>query len=256
MDTISLRRLWERASLSAQMGIVARTIKRAAVFAMVATATVAASLSHAGENKASENTEGGKPLRIVALGDSLTAGFGLQPGQGFPEVLQFALKSRGHDVEMVNAGVSGDTTAGGLARLDWVVDDGIDAVIVELGANDALRGQPPAQAKSNLDQILTRLAARRLPVLLAGMRAPENWGADYRQQFDAIYPELAERHGAILYPFFLDGVALDKKLNLGDGLHPNQRGITVIVERILPAVEELIMRAKARKAAGGAAAAK
>ncbi|MBL8565994.1 MAG: arylesterase [Hyphomicrobiaceae bacterium] len=232
------------------MGIAARAIKRAVVFALIALATVSA--SHA---QASENKEGGKPLRIVALGDSLTAGFGLQPGQGFPEVLQFALKARGHEVEMVNAGVSGDTTSGGLARLDWVIDDSIDAVIVELGANDALRGQPPAQAKSNLDQIMARLAARRLPVLLAGMRAPENWGADYRQQFDTIYPELAARHGAILYPFFLDGVALDQKLNLGDGLHPNQRGIAVIVERILPAVEQLIARAEARRAAGGSAAA-
>lgn len=190
-----------------------------------------------------------RPLRIVALGDSLTAGFGLAPGQSFPDVLQFALKARGQAIEVVNAGVSGDTTAAGLARLDWVIGDGTDGVILELGANDALRGQPPEQARTNLDTILTKLSARKLPVLLAGMRAPENWGEDYRATFDAIYPALAKKHDAILYPFFLDGVALDRKLNLDDGLHPNARGIAAIVERILPSVDRLIAEIKSRKIA-------
>jgi acyl-CoA thioesterase-1 len=192
---------------------------------------------------------GARPLKIIAFGDSLTAGFGLAPGQSFPEVLQFALEARGAAVEVVNAGVSGDTTAAGLARLDWVIGEDADGVIVELGANDALRGQPPAQARANLDAILTRLAARKLPVLLAGMRAPENWGEDYRATFDAIYPALAAKHGAILYPFFLDGVALDRKLNLDDGLHPNARGIAMIVERMLPSVERLIVEIRSRKTA-------
>ncbi len=190
-----------------------------------------------------------RPLRIVAFGDSLTAGFGLAPGQSFPDVLQFALKARGQFVEVVNAGVSGDTTAAGLARLDWAIGDDTDGVILELGANDALRGQPPAQARTNLDTILTKLSARKLPVLLAGMRAPENWGEDYRAAFDAIFPALANKHGAILYPFFLDGVALDRKLNLDDGLHPNARGIAAIVERILPSVDRLIAEIKSRKTA-------
>ncbi|MCB1504214.1 MAG: arylesterase [Hyphomicrobiaceae bacterium] len=190
-------------------------------------------------------------LRIIALGDSLTAGYGLPPGQAFPDVLQIALRARGHNVEVANAGISGDTTAAGLARLDWAVGPEADAIIVELGANDALRGQPPAEARANLDVILTRLSARKLPILLAGMRAPENWGAAYRDKFDAIYPELAARHGTLLYPFFLDGIATDPKLNLPDGLHPNQRGVAIIVERILPVVEQLLERA--RKARGSKA---
>lgn len=189
------------------------------------------------------------PMRIVALGDSLTAGLGLPPGQGFVAVLQQALKSRGHNVEVVDAGVSGDTTAAALARLDWVIGEPVDAMIVELGANDALRGQPPAQAKANLDEILKRLGARRLPVLLAGMRAPENWGPEYREQFDAIFPALAEAHGAILYPFFLDGVALERELNQPDGMHPNARGVATIVERLLPYVEKLIGRVEANRKA-------
>ena len=193
-------------------------------------------------------------IRIVAFGDSLTAGFGLRPGQAFPDVLQIALKARGHTVEVVNAGVSGDTTAAGLARLDWAVGADADAVIVELGANDALRGQPPKETRANLDRILTRLGARGLPVLLAGMRSPENWGSDYRDAFNAVYADLAAKHGALLYPFFLDGVATDPKLNLDDGLHPNAHGIAIIVERIVPKVEELIARVHNKRgttAAGG-----
>ena len=185
------------------------------------------------------------PVRVVAFGDSLTAGYGLRPGQAFPDVLQMALRARGHDVEVINAGVSGDTTAAGLQRLDWAVGQDADAVIVELGANDALRGQPPAETRANLDKIVSQLGARGLPVLIAGMRSPENWGSDYRDRFDAIFADLAAKHSALYYPFFLDGVATDPKLNLNDGLHPNPRGVAIIVERILPKVEELIGRVRA-----------
>ncbi len=184
--------------------------------------------------------DSGRKIRIVAFGDSLTAGYGLNPGQAFPDVLQMALKARGHDVEVINAGVSGDTTAAGLARLDWAVGEDADAVIVELGANDALRGQPPVETRANLDAILRRLDGRNIPVLLAGMRSPENWGSDYRNRFDAIFGDLSAKHGALLYPFFLDGVATDPKLNQPDGLHPNAHGVAIIVERIVPKVEELI----------------
>lgn len=232
------RTVWANPDLS-EMGMPGLWIKFALILAV--TCLYAATPGHAG------SASGAKPLRIVAFGDSLTAGYGLQQGRGFVPVLQRALAARGHDVEVIDAGVSGDTTAAGLARLDWVIDDTADAVIVELGANDALRGQPPAQARANLDAILKRLGERRLPVLLAGMRSPENWGRDYADDFNAIYAELADKHGTLLYPFFLDGVALDQKLNLPDGLHPNAAGIEVIVERILPSVEKLVARAAERR---------
>jgi acyl-CoA thioesterase-1 len=185
-----------------------------------------------------------RPIRIVALGDSLTAGFGLSPAEAFPAQLERALGQRGHRVTIANAGVSGDTAAGGLARLDWSVPEGTDAVILELGANDALRGSDPARAEAALDAILTRLGQRRIPVLLAGMRAPRQLGPDYVQAFDAIYPRLARKHGAILYPFFLDGVAGDRTLNLLDGIHPTGQGIARIVQGILPKVEQLIARVR------------
>ncbi|MBN9016533.1 MAG: arylesterase [Rhizobiales bacterium] len=180
------------------------------------------------------------PLRIVALGDSLTAGYGLGPGEGFTDQLQAALKARGQDVEIVNAGVSGDTAAGGLARLDWSLGEGADAVIVELGANDMLRGFDPAETRASLDAILKQLSARKLPILLAGMRAAPNLGPDYAARFEPIYSQLAEQYGAVLYPFFLDGAAGQPALLQADGLHPNRAGVAVIVERILPAVERLI----------------
>lgn len=189
------------------------------------------------------------PIRIVAFGDSLTAGYGLQPSEAFPVQLQAALKAKGHDVEVINAGVSGDTTAGGLERFEWAVPDGTEAVILELGANDALRGLDPAQARASLTKIVDRLKARNIDVLLAGMRAPNNWGEDYSRAFDAIFPELAGANGLILYPFFLDGVAMNKTLNLDDGMHPTGKGIGIIVERILPNVEELIGRVTARRSA-------
>lgn len=186
-------------------------------------------------------------LKIVAFGDSLTAGLGLPAGAAFPARLEAALKAKGHAVTIVNAGVSGDTASGGLGRLDWSVPDDADAVILELGANDALRGVDPKTTKAALDAILGKLDARRVPVLLAGMAAPRNMGADYVRAFDAIYPALASTHRVVFYPFFLAGVATDPKLNQGDGLHPTAAGVDVIVARILPSVEALIARARAER---------
>ncbi|WP_181902430.1 MULTISPECIES: arylesterase [Rhodopseudomonas] len=181
-----------------------------------------------------------KPLKVVVLGDSLTAGYGLPAGDAFPTKLQKALKDRGIDTEMVNAGVSGDTASGGLERLDWSVPPDADAVIVELGANDALRGTDPKVPRKALDEILKRLKQRNIPVLLAGMLAPPNYGKDYAAQFNAIYPDLAKQYDVPLYPFFLDGVAAVANLNQPDGIHPTAAGVDVIVARILPAVEALL----------------
>ena len=188
-----------------------------------------------------------RPLRIVALGDSLTAGYGLPQSAAFPAVLERALKARGHKVEIVNAGVSGDTAAGGLQRLDWSVPDGTDGVILELGANDMLRGLDPAATKRSLEAIVTRLKARGIPVLLAGMYASRNLGPDYVQRFDAIYQDIANRHGLVLYPFFLDGVAGQRQFNLPDGVHPTAKGVETIVERILPTVESFLARVSAAR---------
>lgn len=187
-----------------------------------------------------------EPVRIVAFGDSLTAGFGLGQSQAFPARLEAALKAKGHDVRIVNAGVSGDTSTAGLARLDWSIPDGTQAVILELGANDMLRGVPPAVTRKSLEQIIQRLRARKIEVLLAGMRAPPNMGGEYTAAYDGIYPELAKAHDLILYPFFLDGIVADVKLNLKDGLHPSAAGVDVIVKGILPSVEKLIERVKAK----------
>jgi acyl-CoA thioesterase I len=192
----------------------------------------------------------GQPLRIVVLGDSLVAGFGVKPSEAFPAQLERALKAKGHAVEVINAGVSGDTTAGGLERVAWAVPADANAVILELGANDALRGLDPGRAKANLDAIITKVKAGGAEVLLAGMMAPRNLGPDYVRAFDAIYPDLAAKHALILYPFFLEGVAMDGKLNLNDGLHPNGRGVAEITRRILPSVEQLIERARSKQAAG------
>jgi acyl-CoA thioesterase-1 len=181
-----------------------------------------------------------KPIKLVALGDSLTAGHGLPATAAFPVRLQKALQDKGIEVEIVNAGVSGDTTSGGLERLDWSVADGTDAVILELGANDALRGIDPKVPRAALEQILTRLKARHIAVLLCGMLAPRNFGAEYAAQFDAIYPDLAKRFGVPLYPFFLQGVAGDARLNQADGLHPTAEGVDVIVKEILPSVEAFL----------------
>lgn len=194
-----------------------------------------------------EAADNAAPVRIVAFGDSLTAGFRLQPNEAFPVQLQAALSAKGHNVEIQNAGVSGDTASAGLARFDWAIPEGTEAVIVELGANDALRGIDPKETRKSLDAILERLKARNIDVLLTGMRSLSNWGDDYRTAFDAIFPELAQKHGAILYPFFLEGVVQDPKLNLDDGLHPTGAGIAKIVEGIVPSAEELIARVQARR---------
>ncbi len=180
------------------------------------------------------------PLRIVGLGDSLMAGYGLQPGESFPEKLQAALKAKGHDVQIENAGVSGDTSSGGLSRLDWSVQDGVKLVILELGANDMLRGISPEITEKNLEEMINRLKARNITMLLAGMRAAPNLGPDYQAAFDAIYPRLAEKHGLTLYPFFLEGVAADKAFLLEDGMHPNAAGIDRMVEGFLPVIEEVL----------------
>jgi len=173
---------------------------------------------------------------LVALGDSLTAGLGLEAQNAYPAKLQAALARQGIDVVVDNAGVSGDTTDGGLARLDWSVPDGTKAVLLELGANDMLRGMDPKQAQTNLDQILARLKERNIPVLLMGMRAAPNLGADYQKAFDGIYPDLAVKYQVPLYPFFLDGVAGTPRLNQADGLHPTAEGVDVIVGRLTPVV--------------------
>jgi acyl-CoA thioesterase-1 len=184
------------------------------------------------------------PAKIVVLGDSLSAGYGLPVEDAFPEKLGAALARSGVAATVANAGVSGDTASGGLERLDWSVPDGTDAVILELGANDMLRGVDPAVTRKALDAIIGRLQARHIAVLLCGMKAAPNLGADYVHEFDAIYPALASTHGVVFYPFFLEGVAADRSLNQPDGLHPNAAGVDVIVERILPKVEELVRRVK------------
>ncbi|GAC1504586.1 MAG: arylesterase [Bradyrhizobium sp.] len=183
---------------------------------------------------------GSTPVKMVVLGDSLSAGLGLPGVSAFPVRLQNTLKNKGIEVDMINAGVSGDTSSGGRDRLDWSVPEGTQAVILELGANDALRGIDPAVTRAALSDILTRLKARKIAVLLCGMVAPPNYGSDYAARFNAIYPELAKAFGVPLYPFFLDGVATDARLNQADGIHPTAEGVDVIVKNILPTVQALI----------------
>jgi acyl-CoA thioesterase-1 len=181
-----------------------------------------------------------KPIKMVVLGDSLSAGLGLSASSAFPARLQKSLATKGIAVDMINAGVSGDTTSGGRDRLDWSVPEGTEAVILELGANDALRGIDPMVTRAALTDILTRLKARKIAVLLCGMVAPPNYGSDYSARFDAIYPELAKSFGVPLYPFFLEGVATEARLNQADGLHPTAEGVDVIVKNILPTVEAFL----------------
>ncbi len=181
-----------------------------------------------------------KPIKMVVLGDSLSAGYQLPAAAAFPVRLQKALKAKGIEVDMINAGISGDTTSGGLGRLDWSVPDGTQAVIVELGANDALRGTDPKVTRAALTDILTRLKARNIAVLLCGMYAPPNYGAEYSARFNAIYPDLAKTFKVPLYPFFLEGVATIAKLNQPDGLHPTAEGIDLVVKNILPTVEAFL----------------
>ena len=185
-----------------------------------------------------------RAVRIVALGDSLTAGFGLPVDATFPAKFEAVLKAKGLAVEIINAGVSGDTASRGRARLDWSVPEGTDAVIVELGANDMLMGVDPKVTRNALTNIVRRLTGRGIAVLLAGMRAAPNLGADYGHAFESIYSELAAEYGVLLYPFFLDGVAADAKLNQADGIHPTAAGVDQIVTRMLPTVEELVARVR------------
>ncbi len=178
--------------------------------------------------------------RILAFGDSLTAGLGLPESEALPARLEARLRRDGIAATVVNAGVSGDTTAGGLARLDWALAEKPDLVLLELGANDALRGTDPATVRANLDAIIARIQAAGARVLLIGMKAPSNWGEAYERRFDSLYAELARRHNVPLYPFLLEGVAMDPQLNQPDGLHPNERGVAVIVDRLAPLVEQLV----------------
>ncbi|MGC2409973.1 MAG: arylesterase [Methyloceanibacter sp.] len=209
------------------------------VVAVAAGVWLAASVLHA-------NAAGAREPVIVAFGDSLTAGLGLAPREAFPAQLEEALRKGGQEVKVVNAGVSGDTAAAGLARLDWAMPPDASAVIIELGANDALQGLDPQATKAVLEKIITQVQARGLPILLAGMEAPRNMGKDYVEAFSALYRDLAARYNLVFYPFFLDGVALDETLTLDDGMHPNAQGIARIVEGIMPKVEELLARVTAK----------
>ena len=181
-----------------------------------------------------------RKLKLVAFGDSLTAGYNLSAAAAFPAQLEKALRAKGFDVEIINAGVSGDTTTSAMARLDWSIPDGVDGVIMELGANDALRGVDPGLTENNFRIMLQRLQDRGIPVLLAGMLAPRNMGENYVKLFDGMYRPLASQYNATYYPFFLQGVVGDPKLNLPDGIHPNAEGVAVIVKNILPTVEDFI----------------
>jgi acyl-CoA thioesterase I len=198
-------------------------------FAVILTATLAGATASLAD-----------PLKLVGFGDSLMAGYQLPQQDALPAQLQRNLAAKGHDVVITNAGVSGDTTSGGLARVDWSVPDGTDGVILELGANDALRGIPPEQTARNLDQIITRLKARNIPILLVGMLAPPNMGGDYAARFNAIYPDLAKKHDLPLYPFVLEGVITERKLLLEDGMHPNTEGLAVMAERMLPLAQSWV----------------
>jgi len=179
---------------------------------------------------------------ILALGDSLTAGYGLEAGHALPDQLQKALRDQGQDVTIINAGVSGDTAAQGAARLDWSLTPEVKAIILELGANDALRGLPPEGANKALRQVMDKAKAKNLPVLIFGMKAPPNLGADYQTQFDAIFPKLSADYDALLYPFYLEGVAANPSLNQPDGIHPNDKGLAIIVPKLLPIVTQLVTK--------------
>jgi acyl-CoA thioesterase-1 len=192
------------------------------------------------QTASAQSPSSAQPVKVVVLGDSLSAGLGLSAAASFPERLQKVLKDKGVDVDIANAGVSGDTSTGGRDRLDWSVPEGTQAVILELGANDALRGIDPKLTRAALSDILTRLKARHIPVLLCGMLAPPNYGSDYASAFNAIYPDLAKSFDVPLYPFFLEGVAADATLNQADGMHPTPEGVDIIVRNILPHVQALL----------------
>ena len=205
-------------------------------------AALVAALLHLG--MAAPNAMSAEPLKILALGDSLTSGYGLPPGEGFTDQLGQALKDQGVAVRVINGGVAGDTSADGLARLDWSLADDPDLVIIELGGNDALRALDPKSTKANLDKILTKLQQQHRAILLTGMLAPPNLGEDYAARFNRIFPALAKQHEVALYPFFLDGVAGNPSLVQPDGIHPTAQGVAIIVQRILPSLHEAIDAAR------------
>lgn len=214
----------------------ATRVVAAAILGLVSMVIVLAGFAAIPTAAYATGTGASAPPRVVVIGDSLVAGFGLEPGRDWPSRMQAALTEKGIETQFVNAGVSGDTSTGGLARLDWALAEGASAVIVELGANDALRGIPVGITGQNLEEIVIRLKERSIPVMLMGMRAPPNMGSEYAGRFDAIYQEIAERHDVALYPFFLEGVAAQPELNLDDGMHPNAEGVDEIVRRSLPSV--------------------
>jgi len=223
------------------VGIVTGFIKPLLTVLFIILTAFAHAGAHTGAKAGEDPAE---PYTVLAFGDSLTAGYGLPRGQSLPDQLQAALKARGFDIQMINAGVSGDTTSGGLARLDWALEGvkgaRIDLVILALGANDALRGIAPDLTRSNITAMIERLKARGIPVLLAGMVAPPNMGPEYAAAFNPIYSDLAARYDVPLYPFLLDGVAAEPTLNQDDGMHPNEKGVSVIVDRLAPMVADLL----------------
>jgi acyl-CoA thioesterase-1 len=225
---------WEIGGMFPSYGLLRMAFKRFMLF--VAAAIMASALGFAQAQA--------EPRKIVGFGDSLMAGYMLDAGKGFTDKLQAALKAKGHDVVIANAGVSGDTSSAGLARLDWSVPDGTEIVILELGANDMLRGVTPDITRRNLDDMISRLQQRKITVLLAGMRAAPNLGADYQAAFDTIYPDLAKKYDLVLYPFFLDGVAGNRQLQLEDGMHPNPAGVDKMVENFLPTMEKVLAAPK------------
>ena len=224
-----------------QLFTVAQFQNRRVVLGLITIVFVGTAIPPIAEQMIKSSLAAQRPVLMV-LGDSLVAGHGLPQGEAFPEILGQMLQSDGFDVRIINAGVSGDTTAGGLARLDWSLADNPDAAILVLGGNDLLRGLDPSASYANLDKIIERLKARNISILLAGMRAPRNLGVDYANEFDKIYQRLADRHDVLFYPFFLDGVALQPMMNLADGMHPNQAGISYITIKILPQVKRLLSK--------------
>jgi acyl-CoA thioesterase-1 len=223
-------------------------LSRRAVIALAAIAVAVTVTSQATMQFAVASGEDAAPIKIVAFGDSLVAGYGLNAGQGFPEQLEATLKTKGHNIEIVNAGVSGDTIETASARLDWALGEGADGVIVVLGGNDFLRGIDPARSRMAMDNLLGQLAERGIPTLVGGMLAPLNYDPDYRNAFDNIYPELTAKHGAMLEPFFLNGVAMNAALNQPDGIHPNKNGVAYIVRRMMPNVEAFLEKVETVRA--------
>ena len=224
-----------------QLFAVAQLRHRHAVLVLIIATFAGAAMPPISERLIESSYAGQRPVLMV-LGDSLVAGHGLPQGEAFPEILGQMLQNDGVDVRIINAGVSGDTTAGGLARLDWSLTENPDAAIIVLGGNDLLRGLDPSASFANLEEIIKRLKARNIAILLAGMQAPRNFGADYADEFDAIYQRLVNRHDVLFYPFFLDGVALQPMMNLADGMHPNQAGISHIALKMLPQVKRLLSK--------------